>query len=44
MYINPTTSFQLENFPKFRDVANTSYRITQNWVIDLNDELGFLHH
>ncbi len=38
MYIDPTTSFQLENFPKFTDViANTSCRITQNWVIDLND-------
>jgi len=42
MYINPTTSFQLENFPEFRDVANTSYKITQNWVTDLNDGIKHL--
>ncbi len=37
MYIDPTTSFQLNFFPKFTDVANTYYRIIQNWVTNLND-------
>ncbi len=37
MYNDPTTSFQPKNFPEFTNVANTFCRITQNWVIDLND-------
>jgi hypothetical protein len=35
---DPTTSFQHENFLEFTNVvANTSCRITHDWVIDLND-------
>jgi hypothetical protein len=37
MYNDPTTSFQPKNFFEFTNVANTSYRIMQDWVIDLND-------
>ncbi len=34
----PTTSFQPKNFLEFTNVvANTSYRIIQVWVINLND-------
>jgi hypothetical protein len=45
MYSDFTTSFQLENFPEFTNVAtNTFCRITHDWVIDLNhgnDHLAF---
>jgi hypothetical protein len=36
-YGDSNTSFQVANFLKFIDVIiNTSCRIVQNWVIDLN--------
>jgi acetyl/propionyl-CoA carboxylase alpha subunit len=38
MYNDFNISFQLESFPKFTDmVTNTSCRIAQDWVINLND-------
>jgi hypothetical protein len=38
MYIDPTISFQHENFLEFTNVvANTSCRITHDWVTNLND-------
>jgi hypothetical protein len=37
MYNDPTTSFQHNFFPEFTNVSNTYCRITQDWVIDLND-------
>jgi hypothetical protein len=37
MYSDPATSFQPKNFLEFTNVVNTSCRITQDWVIDLND-------
>ncbi len=38
MYIDPTISFRPKFFLEFIDVvANTSQRITQDWVINLND-------
>ncbi len=43
MYNDFNTSFQLENFPKFIDVvANTSCKIDQDQVIDLNDGIEHL--
>jgi len=43
MYIDPTTSFWLENFPKFTDVVVSTYcRIIQDWMIHLNDETKHL--
>lgn len=39
LYNDSTTSIQLENFPEFTYVvANTSCKITQDWVTDLNDD------
>jgi hypothetical protein len=35
-------SFQIEIFSKFMDVANTSCRIIQEWVIHLNDGIQHL--
>jgi len=37
MYNDPTTSFQHKVFLEFTNVVNTYCRITQDWVIDLND-------
>jgi len=38
IYNGPHIWFQLENFSKFMDVvANTSCRITQDWVSNLNN-------
>ncbi len=43
MYNNPTISFQLENFLEFIDmIANTSCRISQNWVKKLNNGIEHL--
>jgi hypothetical protein len=42
MYSDPTTSFQPKNFLEFTNVANTSCRITQDWVINLNDGNEYL--
>jgi hypothetical protein len=35
-------TFQIENFLKFMDVANTSYKIIQEWMIHLNDGIKHL--
>jgi hypothetical protein len=43
MYIDPTTSFRLENFLEFIDVViNISCKITQDWVTNLNDGIKHL--
>jgi hypothetical protein len=43
MYNDPTISFQLKNFLEFTNViANTSCRISQNWVNKLNDGIKHL--
>jgi hypothetical protein len=45
MYIDPTISFQPKKILEFIDVvANTYYRIIQNWVIDLNDGIHLAFH
>jgi hypothetical protein len=42
MYIDPTTSFQLENFLEFTDVTNIFCRIIWDWVVNLNDGIKHL--
>ncbi len=39
---NPHISFQIENYPKLMDVANTSCRIIQGWVTHLKDGIKHL--
>jgi hypothetical protein len=42
MYIDPTTSFQPEIFLESTNVVNTSGRITQDWMTDVNDGIKHL--
>jgi hypothetical protein len=42
MYIDPTISLWPKFFFEFTNVANTSYRIIQDWVIDVNDGTKYL--